>query len=216
MVGAAALLVGVMGALQFRLQQVVPPPTDTQQLLTLLKQSDQRRDELQKEVSRLQAELNQKLSAQAAARRLSQELTQAEMLAGTIPVEGPGIIVTWDNGSAPAGYQITDIDLLLMVNELRAAGAEAIAINGERITGQTEIRSAGNYILINNRQEAAPFTIEAIGPTETMRQALTLPGGLVDESQQEGRTISITTSSLLRLPAAVPPPVNYTRPVPSG
>lgn len=216
MVGAAALLIGVMGALQFRLQQIVPPPTQTQQLLTLLKQSDQRRDQLQKEVSRLQAQLNQKLSAAAAAQRLNHELVQAEMLAGTIPVEGPGIVVTWDNGSAPAGYQITDIDLLLMVNELRAAGAEAIAINGERITGQTEIRSAGNYILINNRQEAAPFTIQAIGPAATMRQALTLPGGLVDESQQEGRSISITPASDLVLPAALPPPVSYSRPAPSG
>ena len=125
-VGFAALLLGVMIAMQFRLQRIVPPPTATDQLLALLKSSDQKRAQLTAEVAHLNALLNQKLTQAAAAQRLSQQLVQAEMLAGTIPVQGPGITVIWSNGQAPSAYQLTDIDLLLLVNELRAAGAQAI------------------------------------------------------------------------------------------
>jgi uncharacterized protein YlxW (UPF0749 family) len=212
MVGLAALLVGVMVAMQVRLQRIVPPPTKTETLLTLLKQADVHRNQLQHEVARLQTQLESKLSQEAAAHRLTQELTQAEILAGTVPVKGPGVIIHWGNGTAPAAFQIQDIDLLLMVNELRAAGAEAIAINGQRITGMTEIRNASNYILINSSQQAAPFTIEAIGPASTLQQAITLPGGLMDQSISEGRTMTIKPATSLTLPAAVLPPPQYSRP----
>lgn len=212
-VGLAALLLGVMIALQFRLQRIVPPPTATDQLLSLLKSSDQKRAQLTAEVAHLNMLLDQKLTQAAAAKRLSSQLLDAEMLAGTIPVKGPGITVFWGNGQAPSGYQLTDIDLLLMVNELRAAGAQAIAINGQRITGETEIRSAANYILINGSQQSAPFTIEAIGSASTLEDALTLPGGLFDESQQEGRVMTIQQAKTERIPAAPPLLVNYAQPV---
>lgn len=211
-VGLAALLLGVMFAVQFRLQRIVPPPTDTSQLLALLKTSDQKRAQLTQQVNRLSTELNQKLSQQAAARALEAQLTQAEIMAGTIAVTGPGVSVYWANGSAPSSYQITDIDLLLLVNELRAAGAEAISINGQRITGQTEIRAAANYILINDSQQSAPFVINAIGPAATLSDALMLPGGLYDESQQEGRTMTITKERQLQIPPASPPPISYAVP----
>jgi uncharacterized protein YlxW (UPF0749 family) len=215
MVGLAALLVGIMVVMQVRLERIVPPPTQTQTLLRLLQQADAHRNQLQREVARLQTLLDKKLTQEAAARRLSAELTEAQILAGTVPVTGPGIVVHWGNGTAPAAFQIQDIDLLLMVNELRAAGAEAIAINGQRITGLTEIRNAGNYILINNSQQAAPFTIEAIGPVSTMVQALRLPGGLLDQSVSEGRTMTITTAKSLTLPAAVLPAPQYSH-APAG
>lgn len=207
--GLMALVLGLMFAVQFRLQQVVPPPTQTTQLLTLLKQSEAKRVQLSQEVSHLNQMLEQRLSQAAAARQLEGELVQAEILAGTIPVQGPGIVVHWSNGTAAQGYQISDIDLLLMVNELRSAGAEAIAINGQRITALTEIRQAGNYILINDSQQQAPFTIEAIGKPQTLAGALTLPGGLADQSQQEGRLMTIQTRQRITLPAGSPPPVPY-------
>lgn len=210
--GLAALLFGVVLVVQARLQHIVPPPTETQTLLTQLKQADQRQQQLAREVARLQQDLNARLTAQAAARRLDQELIQAEMLAGTVAVQGPGITIQWGNGSAPLAFQIEDLDLLQMVNELRAAGAEAIAINGQRITAQTEIRNAANYILINSTQEAAPFTIQAIGPISTMTQAIELPGGLQQVSEAAGRTMTITPSRHLVLPAAALNPPSGVRP----
>lgn len=203
-VGLAALLLGLMVAVQFRLREVVPPPTATNQLLALLKQADQKRSQLSQQVTHLNMLLDQKLSRQASAKHLNGELTQAEILAGTVPVKGPGVTVTWSNGSAPVAYQITDIDLLLLVNELRAAGAEAISINGQRITAQTEIRSAANYILINQAQTQAPFTVKAIGQPQALSGALTLAGGLYDESQQEGLSMTITKDQSVDIPAAPP------------
>ncbi len=203
-VGLAALLFGLMVVVQFRLQEVVPPPTATNQLLVLLKQADQKRSQLSQQVAHLNILLDQRLGRQASARHLETELTQDEILAGTVPVQGPGVVVTWSNGSAPAAYRITDIDLLLLVNELRAAGAEAISINGQRITAQTEIRSAANYILINQAQSQAPFTINAIGQKQALSGALTLAGGLYDESQQEGLSMAIAKSQSVTVPAAPP------------
>ncbi|NMP24241.1 DUF881 domain-containing protein [Sulfobacillus sp. DSM 109850] len=203
-VGLAALLLGLMVAVQFRLQQVVPPASNTNQLLSLLKQADQKRTQLSQQVAHLNMELDRRLSQKASAQRLEHQLTQEEILAGTVPVQGPGVVVTWANGNAPAAYQITDIDLLLMVNELRAAGAEAISINGQRITAETEIRSAANYILINDTQTAAPFTIKAIGQANQLAGALTLAGGLYDESQQEGLSMTITKKHAVVIPAAPP------------
>lgn len=211
-IGFAALLLGLMAAVQFRLQRVVPPPTQTSQLLSLLRSADQRRNVLTREVVKLDQQLNHKLSEAAAAKALKSQLVQAEILAGTIPVTGPGIEVTWANGSATSGYHISDIDLLLLVNELRAAGAEAISINGQRVTADTEIRQAGNYILINSAQEGPPFTILAIGAPRTLTDALTLPGGLYDLSQQEGRQMRIQKRGSVTIAAAPAPLVQYAKP----
>lgn len=203
-VGLAALILGLMVVVQFRLERVVPPSTDTNQLVTLLKQADQQRQQLSQEVAHLNMLLDSRISQKASAARLEHQLTAAEILAGTVPVEGPGVVVHWSNGNAPAAYQLTDIDLLLLVNELRSAGAEAISINGQRITAQTEIRSAANYILINDTQSNAPFVINAIGQPNTLSGALTLAGGLYDESQQEGLSMVITSSHNVEVPAAPP------------
>jgi len=72
-------------------------------------------------------------------------------------------------------------DLLKLVNELNAAGAEAIAINDERIIATTEIRNAGNYIVINTNRYSAPFEIKAIGNPDTLEAALKLLGGVADD-----------------------------------
>ena len=60
-------------------------------------------------------------------------------------------------------YIIHDDDLLRVINELRAAGAEAIAINGERIVAMSEIRCAGPTLSVNNNRSAPPYEIKAIG-----------------------------------------------------
>jgi uncharacterized protein YlxW (UPF0749 family) len=208
-VGFTALVLGLMVAVQFRLQRVVPPPTATNQLLVLLQHADQERNQLASQVTRVNALLNRKLSAEASAKALERRLVQQEILAGTIPVTGPGIRIDWSNGSAPSGYKIDDIALLLLVNELRAAGAEAIAVNGQRITADTEIRQASNYILINSSQQDPPFTITAIGDASTLTDALNLPGGLFDQSQQEGQVMTIVSQSSLIIPAAPPLLVQY-------
>lgn len=101
---------------------------------------------------------------------LERQLAQAEMLAGLTKVTGPGIEILLDDSSwegirdkDPNLLLVHDEDILAIVSELKAAGAEAIAINGQRIMFNTEIRCGGPTININSVRYAPPYIITAIG-----------------------------------------------------
>jgi len=118
---------------------------------------------------------------------LTAELSKAKMQAGLLPLEGPGVVVTVNNlyinnidGNGQIVQSVHYEDLLQLVNELNAAGAEAIAINDERIIATSEIRNAGDYIVINTNRHSVPFEIKAIGNPENLEAALKLLGGVVD------------------------------------
>ncbi len=119
------------------------------------------------------------------ARLLLKELNAAEVLAGLTDVTGPGVTVTvQDNPNVNGGFATEDDivhyeDLILIVNELRAAGAEAIGINKERITARTEIRCVGPTVIVNGNRVTVPFEIKAIGDSTTLYNSLTMPGGMV-------------------------------------
>ncbi len=110
---------------------------------------------------------------------IQEELTNSRILAGAIDVEGPGIeivlndrkresILTNDPGML-SYYIVHDSDLLNVVNELRAAGAEAIAINGVRILATSRISCGGPTINVGKEQRfAPPFTIHAIGDPDEL------------------------------------------------
>ncbi|HCJ57426.1 MAG TPA: hypothetical protein DHV55_08720 [Clostridiaceae bacterium] len=83
-------------------------------------------------------------------------------------------------------------DLLELVNELNAAGAEAISINGQRVISTTEIRQAGLHININTVKFAPPFTFKAIGDPKTLEAALRMRDGIVQMLADKGIAISIT------------------------
>ena len=74
-----------------------------------------------------------------------------------------------------------DSDLLVLINELRAAGAEALSINGERILATSEIRCAGPTVSVNNNRYSAPFVVKAIGDPATMENAINMRGGVADQ-----------------------------------
>ncbi|NLJ41264.1 MAG: DUF881 domain-containing protein [Clostridiales bacterium] len=121
---------------------------------------------------------------------LVNELTKVKTQAGLLAMEGPGVVITVDNlfiDSWDGGQVVQNVhydDLLRLVNELNAAGAEALAINNERVIATTEIRNAGDYIVINTNRHNAPFTITAIGNPENLEAALKLLGGVVDNLSQ--------------------------------
>ena len=139
---------------------------------------------------------------------LKGELNRAEMAAGLTDVTGSGIIVTLKDGSKTGqsvggiaydeGYGIVhDSYVLMFLNELRAAGAEAMAINDERILATSEIRCAGPTISINNTKKAAPFEIKVIGEPDTLENALKMPGGAVDQAAFYGIDVSVKKSNKL-------------------
>jgi len=110
---------------------------------------------------------------------LSADLSKLELAAGTVPVTGPGLVLTVDDAPPPAEPVAPDAnprtvtapdqgkviarDLQIIVNGLWDAGAEAISINGHRLTSRAAIRSAGAAILVDYRPLTRPYVITAIG-----------------------------------------------------
>ena len=153
--------------------------------------------------------------AQVAA--LGTQIKELQTVAGLTPISGPGVrLVLSDNPNAATTGGDTaflpglvhDYDLLQVVNELRSAKADAIAVKGAggeaiRITGYTPIRCVGPVIYVNWEPVAAPFTVDAVGDPATLKSALSMPNGIVDQLKNNG-AIGVKVSALdgLKLPAA--------------
>lgn len=95
------------------------------------------------------------------------------LLVGTDPATGPGVRVTLDDGAdttVQAG-RVVDADLRMVVNSLWANGAEAIAVNGRRLSSRTAIRNAGDAITVDYRSVTRPYVVEAIGDGRALDDA---------------------------------------------
>ena len=146
---------------------------------------------LRKEKTRLENSIGTQTNQ---ANILNDSLQESKLFAGLTPVEGPGVLVTLQDSEREAAALsrekvdliIHDIDVLRVVNELRASGAEAISINDRRIAGKSSIRCVGPTILIDNNQVSTPIRIKAIGNAETLYGGLNLRGGVLDELRQTG------------------------------
>jgi uncharacterized protein YlxW (UPF0749 family) len=157
------------------------------------------------------------LSAQSG---LADQVAQLAMVTGAAAVHGPGVTVTLDdapsakdtaaNGDprtqqASDDGRVLDQDLQVVVNGLWGAGAEAIAINGQRLTALSAIRSAGQAILVDYRPLSPPYTISAIGSPDTLQARFSDgPGGRDVQYLKDnfGVQASVSGSSDLLLPAS--------------
>jgi uncharacterized protein YlxW (UPF0749 family) len=124
---------------------------------------------------------------------LYESLAEIKTFAGLTEIEGSGIIVTLKDspraaGSGLAGADsgdiIHDTDVLRVVNELQASGAEAISVNDHRITSRASLRCVGPTILVNDIKIASPIEIRAIGDPKTLLGAMNLPGGILADIRQ--------------------------------
>ena len=88
-----------------------------------------------------------------------------------------------------------------MVNELRAAGAEAISLNGQRLTANSEIRCAGPTVSVNNVRSAPPFEIRAIGNIKDLENAVNMRGGVADTLKVWGIHMELASSGKVWIPA---------------
>lgn len=125
-------------------------------------------------------------------------------------VTGPGVRISVDDN--PDGTLVRDRDLRLAVNGLWEAGAEAIAVNGNRLTSRSAIRNSGIAIRVNNRSLSPPYVIAAIGDEKTLQADLMeTTSGLQfrDLVQQLGFPSSMDNVDQLSLPAA---PVRLAKP----
>ena len=115
---------------------------------------------------------------------LADELSRLELAAGTVPVTGPGLVLTVDDAAVEAGVKNPNVDplastvpdkgkviardLQIIVNGLWQAGAETISVNGHRLTSRAAIRFAGAAILVDYRPLTRPYVITAIGDPSSL------------------------------------------------
>lgn len=115
-------------------------------------------------------------SGQRELQQLRQEATALASLSGASPARGPGLIVRLADAEgatradpADADFLIQDVDLQAVVNALWAAGAEGIAVDGQRIVSTSAIRNAGAVVRLNYKVLTSPYHVEAIGDPEALR-----------------------------------------------
>lgn len=127
--------------------------------------------------------------------RLNMELIEVKTFAGMLDVKGAGLLINMKEGNT---FSIQDEDLLQLLNELRAADAQAISINDERIVAMTEIRSVSSlYIMINGNRYTSPYVIKVIGDPEKMENSLNMIGGVIDDFNGLDFQISMEKSESL-------------------
>jgi uncharacterized protein YlxW (UPF0749 family) len=182
---------------------------------------------LRREVSVLQ---DAALRASGSGAALAQQLADLRVATGVAPVTGPGLVVRLDDapaadpGSDPGGTdrggqtgsgRVLDRDLQDAVNGLWSAGAEAIAINGLRLSALTAIRSAGEAILVDYRPLSPPYTLRAVGDPGRLEAGFAESEAgqrLATYTSAYGLGLTVRRSDKQTLPGAGEPSLRLARP----
>ncbi|WP_127500985.1 DUF881 domain-containing protein [Actinoplanes solisilvae] len=226
--GVLALTLLVLGFLLVVAYQqtIADEPARTTARAELVEQVQNRREttaELQKRADRLADEvaaLRDRELGDAAARKLR----DTEAATGLAPVTGSGAKITVGDGPTPinpvtgernTAARVKDSDLQLATNALWSLGAEAIAINGQRLTATSTIRQAGEAILVDLRPVTTPYEVQAIGPDELAKDFKTGYAGRFFEQlgTKYGMSFDARDARDLRLDAATELKLRVAEPV---
>jgi uncharacterized protein YlxW (UPF0749 family) len=186
-------------------------------------------DQLQQQADRLREDVaRQRDAALAAAGTDASQLARLELASGTGKVRGPGAVVRLADAPTPldpltgkaSGKNlgiVLDRDLQDVTNELWRDGAEAIAVNGERLSATSTIRTAGSTILVDFRPISSPYDVSTIGPEDLdKRFSDSLTGQRFrGYAANYNMTVAVHRQGDLTLPAAPDPQLHYAQPVPS-
>src|SRR5258705_8836115 len=181
-------------------------------LVRILSDLNSRELRLRSEISGLQNTLNQlgagaqgREAALAEARRRADELG---ILAGTLAAQGEGLTIRLVPGG---GQRIRASTVLETVEELRGAGAEAMQMGGAgtgdrpvRVIASTYFVDTANGIAVDGVELTGTYTITVIGPGNTMRTALTIPGGVSDSVGRDGGTVVVDSPATVTVDAVHP------------
>lgn len=212
------IAVGFLGSQFVRLLNTDPRKEVRNQLASQLESSNDQVQALEKEINSLRTSID-KQSAALNESPVQVQVRKDDMVAGLTKVEGEGIVLTIANPLAASGGNngalpretsttklrvVTDYDLQQWVSLLWFHGAEAIAINGNRLGALTAIRTAGSSILIDTNAISSPYVIEAIGNPNELAKSLgekALPS-LYADYHHSGMYPQIDKKSSITLPAA--------------
>ncbi|WP_413450083.1 DUF881 domain-containing protein [Georgenia phoenicis] len=153
--------------------------------------------ELRRELGELESGSTSRAAAQEAA---AQQARVQGILAGTLPVTGPGVeIVVHDpSGSISAPVFVT------VLEELRNAGAEAVELNDQRITASTWLGTRPGGLVVSGVDISAPYVWRAIGDPQTLAVALDIPGGALASIRSEGAAAEVVQHEQLNITSVRP------------
>lgn len=183
----------------------------TRILASLTDEADALREEigdLKVQLADLRASTREDDSAERTAREQLQSLA---VLAGTVPVTGPGLVLVVEDPAGSVGYD----NLIDTIQELRDAGAEAVAVNGQRIAASTALSPRDGGVAVDGTRLTPPYRVTAIGQPATLEGGLKIPGGTLDtlHALRDVRAV-VQRSAKLEVPAlARVPSFRTARPV---
>lgn len=139
-------------------------------------------------------------------RRLYRDLEDARFRAGLIRVTGHGVAFLLEDGTQIGNVDslVTARDVRTLIEELWLAGAEGIAVNGERIVGTTAVLDIGGSILANSAYLSPPYTIKAIGPSDLysrLQASVAFVAFVQGRVEPSGLRLSVAQPDSVELPA---------------
>ncbi|MGY1835866.1 DUF881 domain-containing protein [Blastococcus sp. SYSU DS0510] len=206
LIGVLTLLLGFALAVQVR-------NADEAQMLAGAREEDLVRilDELNSREERLRAQLNDQRAAlrelNGSGSRTGAALEEARrsaealgILNGTLPAQGPGLTLSIAD---PTG-EVRVPDLLDVVQELRAAGAETMQVDGVRIGLSTAVTGATGDLRVDGEALRSPYEFVVLGDPQGMETAMNIPGGVVQRIERRGGSVDIVQSPELIVDALRP------------
>ncbi|MBM6691866.1 DUF881 domain-containing protein [Bifidobacterium pullorum subsp. saeculare] len=159
-----------------------------------IQQQEQRRDELQEQLNSLQEASDKQQEAQ----RIAEQNEQTSgILSGRLPAEGEGVTIRVTHGSIEAVDAAT---MFSLIEELRNAGAEVIAINDVRVITQTYIADGEDGLICDGQTLSSPYVIKAIGDSQNLQNAVNIAGGVGSRLKVKfGADVDVTSSDLVKI-----------------
>ena len=213
--GLLFALIGLLLATAFWQRQSVQPAAEQRReaLVERIRTQTDRAEDAQDQAAQLRASVSQlqQLATDGLGEDFSEKLRAIEVATGFVGLRGPGAVLVMDDaqpplprGVDPAEAKVLDIDMQGAVNGLWQAGAEAISINGVRLTSVTAIRTAGEAILVDYRPLEPPYRIDAIGPADLAERFSTGQAGddLTQLGTDYGIQSEVTAADEVTVPAS--------------
>ncbi|HEV7886354.1 MAG TPA: DUF881 domain-containing protein [Acidimicrobiales bacterium] len=214
LLAAACALLGFLAVIAVRTRPADPEARLPRQyrLAALIDRQQRSAADLRREVAQLRVDVAGLRSARAGRQEgvsvREGQLQELSAMAGLVALKGPGLKVTLDDSSldeAPTG-NVNDLvihsqDVQAVVNALWRAGAEAVAINKQRLVGTSAVLCVGNTLLLNGTVQSPPYVVTAVGAARDRFEADSLVRRLHDDAKEFGLRFSVGREDSMEVPA---------------
>lgn len=160
--------------------------------------SDEMKQQLEEIQNTTKEYIDQSSDVQATMDLLKSDVDKARCDLGYTDVKGPGIVLTIADGKNAANDKeqvVTYNDLIMAINELKYAGAEAISLNDERVVNNSFVANISEYMVMNDNRISGPYTIKVIGDSKNLESVINIKGGIKDYLESYNKQISYTVEN---------------------